>query len=149
MAVCFIAIGTQDEHLVADIELLDVRLHGRAEEQVVQLAAVLPVESRRLPAAGARRVGGGRRVHPARLRHPRRLPHPRARAPRLQVRAAQLETAAQGHRLALAQHDVLQPGTPLFEWCTGVFLAVALSCPRGVFALLTEFERLRLDALRA
>ena len=96
------------EHILADIELLDFGLFGRAAKQVVQLSALLPLGPRRLSASTAGGTVCRRGFHPARFRHSGRLPYSHAGASRLQVRPAQTATPAQRHHLEITQHDVLQ-----------------------------------------
>ena len=74
---------------------------------MVQLSALLPFGSRRLPASTAGRFGCRRSFHPFGLWNPRRMSHPRPGAFGLQIRFACTPQTAQGHHLAVAKHDVL------------------------------------------
>ncbi len=107
-----------DEHFLAHLQLLDIRIHGRVAQQMVQLPPLLPLGSRRLSPSSPRRLGRRRRLYPPGIRHSRRLPHPRPGTLGLQVRSARLAPPAQGHHLAIAQHDVLQSSN---NYLTSVF----------------------------
>lgn len=103
-----VVFGCLDEHLVLDLELFDVRLHGRTAQQVVQLLTVRPVGSRRLPASTAGCLGCSWSLHSTRIRDPGRLFDLGCRAFGLQIRSARPSATTQRHHLAVAQHDVLQ-----------------------------------------
>ena len=77
---------------------------------MVQFVALFPVAQRSVSASTSRRFSRGRRLHPPGFWHSGRLPYPRTGTFGLQIRSARTPTSTQRQHLAIAKHDVLQPG---------------------------------------